>query len=319
MKSDRLAAMRAEVRAGLEARPRIIPPKFFYDERGSELFEEITRLPEYYPTRTERGILQTRVAAWIRTLAPRSLVELGAGSGEKTRILLDAMLAATPAGVTYVPVDVSADFLRAAAERLSAEYPGLRVEPLVADLNDELEVPARMPRPLVVAFLGSTIGNFGRADAARLLRQAARALGPDDRLLLGVDLQKDSALLNAAYNDRAGVTAEFNRNVLRVLNHELGADFDFDAWRHRATYDERNGRIEMHLVAERPQRVTIPDVGTFDFETGESILTEISRKYDRPEVEATLADAGLVIEEWFEAAPGYAVVVSRQPLVSSLL
>ena len=310
MSADRLDAMRAEVRAGLEARPRIIPPKFFYDERGSELFEEITRLPEYYPTRTERGILQTQVADWMRTLAPRALVELGAGSGEKTRILLDAMLAATPSGVTYVPVDVSAEFLRTAAERLSHDYPLLHVEPLVADLNDDFDVPAALPRPLVVAFLGSTIGNFGRVDAARLLGRAARAVGERDRLLLGVDLRKESALLHAAYNDRAGVTAEFNRNVLRVLNRQLGADFDVDAWRHDARYDERNGRIEMYLVSERPQRVSIPHVGTFDFDAGESILTEISRKYDRPEVEATLADAGLKLESWFEAEPGYAVATA---------
>ncbi|HEX6588943.1 MAG TPA: L-histidine N(alpha)-methyltransferase [Longimicrobiales bacterium] len=310
MNAGRLDAMRAEVRAGLEARPRIIPPKFFYDERGSELFEEITRLPEYYPTRTERGILQTQVADWMRSLAPRALIELGAGSGEKTRILLDAMLAATPSGVTYVPVDVSAEFLRTAAERLSQDYPRLRVEPLVADLNDDFDVPATLPRPLVVAFLGSTIGNFGRVDAARLLGRAARAVGEHDRLLLGVDLRKDSALLHAAYNDRAGVTAEFNRNVLSVLNRQLGADFDVDAWRHDARYDERNGRIEMYLVSERPQRVSIPHVGTFDFDAGESILTEISRKYDRPEVEATLEDAGLKLESWFEAEPGYAVAAA---------
>ena len=310
MTSDRLSAMRAEVRAGLDARPRIIPPKFFYDERGSELFEEITKLPEYYPTRTERGILETDVTSWIRTIAPRSLVELGAGSGEKTRILLEAMLAATPGGVTYLPVDVSADFLRASADRLSQEYPALDVVPLVADLNDDFAVPVDLPRPLVVAFLGSTIGNFGRGDAARLLVRAARALGPDDRLLLGVDLRKDSARLNAAYNDRSGITAEFNRNVLHVLNSRLGADFLPDEWRHDARYDQQNGRIEMYLVTDRPQRVTIPQVGTFDFEAGESILTEISRKYDRPEVEATLADANLSIHEWFEAPPGYAVVVA---------
>ena len=303
--------MLAEVRAGLEARPRIIPPKFFYDERGSELFEEITRLPEYYPTRTERGILETRVSAWIAALGPRSLVELGAGSGEKTRILLDAMVAASPEGVTYVPVDVSADFLRTSAERLSNAYPALRIAPVVADLNRNFDVPVETPRPLVVAFLGSTIGNFGRVDAARLLGRAARALGPGDRLLLGVDLQKDSTLLNAAYNDRAGVTAEFNLNVLRVLNRALGADFDVDAWRHDARYNKPEGRVEMYLVARRAQRVTIPEVGTFEFDPGESILTEISRKYDRPEVEATLADAGLVIEEWFESEPGYAVVVGK--------
>lgn len=312
MSSERLAAMRADVRAGLDARPRIIPPKFFYDERGSELFEEITRLPEYYPTRTERGLLETRVADWVRTLAPRSLVELGAGSAEKTRILLDAMLVAAPGSVTYVPVDVSADFLHASAERLSRDYAELDIQPVVADLTDDFGLPEGLPRPLVVAFLGSTIGNFGRADATHLLGRVARALTERDRLLLGVDLRKDPALLNAAYNDAAGVTAEFNRNVMRVLNRALGADFDLDAWRHHAVYQEAHGRIEMYLIAERAQRVTIPAVGTYDFEAGESILTEISRKYDRPEVEATLGEAGMVIDEWFEAEPGYAVVVASR-------
>jgi L-histidine N-alpha-methyltransferase len=310
--TERRAAMRAELRAGLEARPRIIPPKFFYDERGSELFEEITRLPEYYPTRVERGILAGEVAAWIRQLGPRALVELGAGSAEKTRILLEAMLESVDEGpVVYAPVDVSADFLRASARRLVADYPGLRVEPVVADLTSTFDLPADLPRPLVVAFLGSTIGNFGRGEAAALLARASAVLGDADRLLLGVDLQKDPALLHAAYNDAAGVTAEFNLNVLRVLNRELGADFDLAAFRHRAFYDEATGRIEMHLVAERALRVMIPDIGSFDLEAGESILTEISRKYDRTEVEGMLRDAGLAIDEWFEAEPEYAVVVGK--------
>ena len=313
MGSDRLEAMRAEIREGMQARPRIIPPKFFYDERGSELFEEITRLPEYYPTRVERGILAADVAAWLRDVRPSSLVELGAGNADKTRILLEAMLeAAQREPVVYAPVDVSAEFLRATAERLSTEYPALRVEPIVADLTEEFALPRELPHPRVVAFLGSTIGNFGRAAAARLLRQAAAVLDDDDRLLLGVDLRKEPALLRAAYNDAAGVTAEFNLNVLRVLNRELGADFDVAAFRHHAFYDEPNGRIEMHLVADRPQTISIPEVGTIQLAAGESILTEISRKYDRQEVEATLAEAGLEIERWFEAKPPYAVVVGRK-------
>ncbi|HUF12846.1 MAG TPA: L-histidine N(alpha)-methyltransferase [Longimicrobiales bacterium] len=312
MQPDRLAAMRAAVRDGMHARPRIIPPKFFYDERGSELFEAITALPEYYPTRAEREILDTRVAAWIRELEPRSLVELGAGSAEKTRILLEAMLeVAGAARVLYAPVDVSADFLRATAERLAAAYPTLDVMPIVADLTQDFQLPDDLPRPLVVAFLGSTIGNFGRGDAAALLRRAAVSLADADRLLLGVDLKKDPALLNAAYNDSAGVTAEFDLNVLRVLNRELGADFDPDAFRHHAFYDEAGGRVEMHLVATQAMRVTIPEVGTFDLEAGESILTEISRKYDHAEVDVTLAGAGLAVEHWFEVPPGYAVVVAK--------
>ena len=312
MERGRLEAMRAEVAAGMAARPRIIPPKFFYDERGSELFEEITRLPEYYPTRVERGLLAGVVAAWLRGHAPRALVELGAGSAEKTRILLEAMLeSARERPVVYAPVDVSAEFLRATAERLAADYPDLDVRPVVADLTDPFTLPSALPRPLVLAFLGSTIGNFGRSDAAALLRHAASILEPGDRLLLGVDLRKDAALLDAAYNDDAGVTAEFNLNVLRVLNRELGADFDLDAFRHHAFYDEANGRVEMHLVANDAQRVHIPGVGTIALDAGESILTEISRKYDRAEIEATLRDAGLEIAEWFEAKPPYAVVAGR--------
>ena len=316
---DPRAAMRAELRAGLEAHPRIIPPKFFYDERGSELFEAITHLPEYYLTRVERRLLAGEVAAWIRALRPRALVELGAGSADKSRILLEAMLESLPdESVVYAPVDVSAAFLRASARRLAEDYPRLRIEPIVADLTADFRLPPALPRPLVVAFLGSTIGNFGRAEAAALLARAATILRRDDRLLLGVDLRKDPALLHAAYNDAAGVTAEFNRNVLRVLNRELGADFDPEAFRHRAIYDESEGRIEMHLVAEQAQRVAIPEIGTFTFEPGESILTEISRKYDRAEVEATLREAGLEIEEWFETEPGYAVVVgSRSSVVGS--
>jgi L-histidine N-alpha-methyltransferase len=304
--------MRAEIRAGMAARPRTIPPKYFYDERGSELFEAITRLPEYYPTRVERGLLEGDVAAWLRDLAPQSFVELGAGSADKTRILLEAMLeAAEHEPVVYAPVDVSAAFLHAAAQRLDRRYTRLTVQPIVADLAGDFTLPPGLPGPRVVAFLGSTIGNFRRADAALLLRNAAAALAPADRLLLGVDLRKDPALLHAAYNDSAGVTAEFNRNVLRVLNRQLGSDFDVEAFDHRAFYDEAQGRVEMHLVARRAQRITIPEVGVVELGEGESILTEISRKYDRPEVEATLADAGLAIEEWFEGVPPYAVVVGR--------
>jgi L-histidine N-alpha-methyltransferase len=304
--------MRAEVRAGMEARPRIIPPKFFYDERGSELFEAITLQPEYYPTRAEREILETEVGDWIRALKPRALVELGAGSAEKTRVLLEAMLeGAAGSRVLYAPVDVSGDFLRASAERLAEEYPTLDVEPMVADLTEEFTLSDALPRPLVVAFLGSTLGNFGRGEAARLLERAARPLRGDDRLLLGVDLKKDPALLDAAYNDGAGVTAEFNLNVLRVLNRELGADFDVGAFRHHAFYDAGNGRVEMHLVATMPMRVRIPEVGAYELDVGDSILTEISRKYDRAEVDSTLEGAGLAVEHWFETPPGYAVVVGR--------
>ncbi len=293
----RMERMRADVRAGLSAEPKTLPPKYFYDARGSRLFDEITRLPEYYLTRTERALLEEWIPRWLREWRPRSFVELGAGSSEKSRVVLDAMTDGSP-GSVYVPVDVSAAALRTAAGRLRAEYPGLEIVPTVADITAGFHLPDSLSRPALFAFLGSTIGNFERHRAVALLRRIRAAMQGSDRFLLGADLKKDVARVEAAYNDAQGVTAEFNRNVLRVLNRELGADFDVEAFRHRAFYATEAGRIEMHLVAGRPQRVTIPEVGVFEFRSGESIRTEISCKYDRRDVEGLCAEAGLQIADW---------------------
>ncbi|HWZ60812.1 MAG TPA: L-histidine N(alpha)-methyltransferase [Gemmatimonadaceae bacterium] len=307
-------AMLAEVREGLLRAQKEISPKYFYDHRGSLLFEAITRLPEYYLTRTERALL-TRVApALARSIGPRSLVELGAGSADKTRIVLDAL---HPESLVYVPVDVSAAFLDETATRLRAEYPGLHVEPVVADLSDDAPgarpfAPRSLPHPTLVAFLGSTIGNFDDDAAVRLLRRVRGGMRVDDRLLLGADLVKDVAVIEAAYNDAQGVTAEFNRNMLRVLNHELGATFDPDAFEHWAFYNAAAGRIEMHLVADADQCVGIPGVGTIPVRRGESIRTEVSNKYDRPRLTRMLLAADLDIAEWeTDDAGGYALVVAR--------
>jgi L-histidine N-alpha-methyltransferase len=289
--------MLADVRAGLARAQKELPPKFFYDQRGSELFEEITRLPEYYPTRTERALLEQWAPALIAELEPRTLMELGAGSAEKSRILLSAMRAAgEPA--TYVPVDVSASFLERTAATLRAEYPGMTVIPVVADITQRLGRLRDVPRPALVAFLGSTIGNFGEREAVALLRRVRAVMRAGDHFLLGVDLRKDVAVIEAAYNDAAGITAEFNRNVLRVLNRELGADFDPEAFAHRAFYEPTAHRVEMHLVSTRDQVVTIPGVGRVPFRAGESIRTEISCKYDRPTVERLFAEAGLALVRW---------------------
>ncbi|HEX7051232.1 MAG TPA: L-histidine N(alpha)-methyltransferase [Longimicrobiales bacterium] len=290
--------MRAEVAAGLMRKQKELPAKYFYDERGSRLFEEITRLPEYYPTRVERALLEARMPELVETLRPRTLIELGAGSAEKSRIILDAMRDAGTAAL-YVPIDVSAEFLVETAAALRAEYPGVRVMPLVADITADFTVTEVRPGPTLFAFLGSTIGNFDEAGATALLRRVRAAMRTGDRLLLGADLDKDPAVLEAAYNDASGVTAEFNRNALRVVNRELGADFDPDAFTHRAIYDRDSRRIEMHLISKRAQTVTIPDVGAFHFREGESIRTEISCKYDRERVDALLATAGLRVAEWW--------------------
>jgi L-histidine Nalpha-methyltransferase len=289
--------MLAEVAAGLSAPQKELSPKYFYDQRGSELFEEITRLPEYYPTRTERALLQGWMPELMVRLGTRTLIELGAGNAEKSRIILDAMRAAGLAEL-YVPIDVSATFLTQTAATLRREYPGLAVEPAVADIAVELNLPRRIPRPALFAFLGSTIGNFYPPAAIRLLHRIRAAMGPGDRFLLGVDLRKDIARVEAAYNDSRGVTAAFNRNMLLVLNHELGADFDPEAFEHRAFYDTVTNRIEMHLVSAREQTVSIPGLEPIRFAAGESIRTEISTKYDRDSVAALFDAAGLRIEAW---------------------
>jgi L-histidine N-alpha-methyltransferase len=289
--------MLAEVAEGLSSPQKELSPKYFYDQRGSELFEEITRLEEYYPTRTERGLLEAWMPSLIRRLGTRSLIELGAGSAEKTRVILDAMREAGTAEL-YVPIDVSATFLSQTAARLRREYPRLAVEPAIADISEELNLHRRVPHPALYAFLGSTIGNFYPPAAIRLLGRVRSAMEPGDRFLMGVDLRKNVARIEAAYNDPAGVTAAFNRNMLLVLNHELGADFNPAEFEHLAFYETVAHRIEMHLVSRRPQLVTIPGIGSVSFEAGESLRTEISCKHDRESVAQLFEAAGLEIESW---------------------
>jgi L-histidine Nalpha-methyltransferase len=287
----------AEVAAGLSAPQKELPPKYFYDHRGSELFEEITRLPEYYPTRTERALLESWMPALVRELGTRTLVELGAGSAEKSRIILRAMRAAGTSGV-YLPIDVSASFLNETATRLRRDYPGLAVEPVVADIAENFDLPDGLTPPVLYAFLGGTIGNFYPPAAIRLLSRVRTAMGPSDRFLMGVDLRKDVRRVEAAYNDSQGVTAAFNRNMLLVLNHELGSNFDPATFEHLAFYEPVAHRIEMHLVSMVDQEVRVPHIGQVSFAAGESIRTEISCKHDRRSVAELFSAAGLRIEIW---------------------
>ena len=304
-------AVLADLREGFARPQKELPPKYFYDHRGSELFEAITRLPEYYLTRTERALLTRWMPAWIGALRPRTLVELGAGAAEKTRIVLDALVAAAGSGA-YVPVDVSAEFLDAAAAGLADAYPTVDVVPLVADITAHFALPAGLARPVLHAFLGSTIGNFTPAEAVDLLRRVRERMEDGNRFLMGVDLRKDPAVIEAAYNDSAGVTAEFNRNMLRVLNAVSGADFDADAFEHRAFYNRAEHRIEMHLVSPRAQTVSVPGLGEIRLLAGETIRTEISAKHDRASVEAMLTPAGMEIERWETDDDGlYAILLAR--------
>lgn len=304
--------MRAEVSEGLARPQKELLPKYFYDTRGSELFEEITQLPEYYLTRAERALLERFVPPWVQESGVEGLVELGAGSADKTRIILDSMVAEAEAPV-YVPVDISAEFLEAAADGVRDEYPGLRVEPVVADITRRIRPPDDLPAPAVFALLGSTIGNFKPDAAVALLSRTRDAMRPGDLLLLGFDLKKDSAVLEAAYNDARGVTAAFNLNILRVLNRELGTDFNEEAFRHCAFYHEAKGRIEMHLEATRDVTVTVPRVGTFHIAAGETIRTELSHKYDRGVVTGLLQDAGLDVDRWQpDEEDAFALAVARR-------
>ncbi|MEJ2215058.1 MAG: L-histidine N(alpha)-methyltransferase [Gemmatimonadota bacterium] len=305
--------MLAEVAAGLARSQKEVSPKYFYDRRGSELFHEITRLPEYYLTRTERALLHSFVPGWVASEAPASLVELGAGSADKTRIILDAMGARDGASArrrpVYVPVDISGDFLESVAAGLRHEYPALEVLPMVADISRGVARPDRLPAPAIFALLGSTIGNFKPDSAVRLLGHVRHAMDPADRLLLGVDLRKDRATLEAAYNDEAGITAAFNRNILSVLNHRLGANFDPDGFEHCAYYSEEHHRIEMHLVARRAQTVHIPGLEPVHIQAGETIRTELSHKYDRETVAQLFRSAGLTPDRW-ESDDAFALAVA---------
>jgi L-histidine Nalpha-methyltransferase len=289
-------ALADDVLDGLTRPFKELPPKHFYDARGAELFDQICDLPEYYPTRTERSILRERAAEIVELTGAAEIVELGSGTAAKTRILLDAMQAAGTLR-RYVPLDVTESMILDTAARLVEEYPGLLVHGIVGDFERHLHhLPAALG-PRLVVFLGGTIGNFTPGSRRRFLRGLAKAMGPDDHLLLGTDLVKEPALLEAAYNDGDGVTAEFNRNVLHVVNRELDADFAVEAFDHVAFFDREREWIEMRLRASSRQHVHI---GALDidvvFEPREELRTEISAKFTRERLEGDLAAAGMELE-----------------------
>ena len=302
----RAASLRADARSGLTATPKSLPPKWFYDAQGSALFEKITELPEYYPTRAERSILRAAAPEIAALSKASSLVELGSGSSEKTRLLLSAL---RDAGTlrAYVPVDVSESALAGAGDALAAEYPELAVHAVVADFGQDLGIPdgSAGDGPRLVAFLGSTIGNMVPAERAGFLRRVRAGLAPGDTFLLGTDLVKDPAVLVPAYDDAAGVTAAFNKNVLAVLNAELGADFDLDAFDHVAVWDAEHEWVEMRLRATAAQTVRVRDLGlTVSFAAGEEMRTEVSAKFREAGVRAELAAAGLEMRSWWTDAAG---------------
>ncbi len=295
--------MASDVRAGLTGEPKTLPPKYFYDARGSELFDQITRLPEYYPTRTERAILEARVRDIARLTAAETLVELGSGTSEKTRLLLREL---TSAGTLqrFVPFDVDPAVLEDASAAVAQEFPTLEVEPVVGDFERHLGELPRHPRRLL-AFLGSTIGNLDPGQRATFLDGVRRTLTSGDAFLLGTDLVKDPARLVAAYDDAQGVTAEFNKNVLSVLNRELGADFDPDAFEHVAVWDPDREWIEMRLESLRAQRVRIEALDLdVRLEQGEQVRTEISAKFRREGITEELAAAGLRVAHWWTDPAG---------------
>jgi L-histidine Nalpha-methyltransferase len=334
--ADYLAeALRADVTRGLTATPKELPPKWFYDERGSVLFEEITRLPEYYPTRAEREILSARAAEVAGRTGAVALVELGSGSAEKTRLLLTALTAGPVGGSAggsasgpaklagtggtlrwYLPVDVSRSALLESAQALLEEYPGLAVQPVLADFTHQLGVlPGLLPGggPRLTAFLGGTIGNLEPAPRAEFLADLRAATAAGDWLLLGTDLVKDPAVLVPAYDDAAGVTAEFNRNVLHVINRELKADFDVEAYQHVARWDPEQEWIEMRLRSTRDQEVNIAelDLGV-RFAAGEELRTEVSAKFRPERVRTELAAAGFAVEQWWtDQATRFALTLAR--------
>lgn len=303
LSTDLANSLRRDVLEGLQRTPKTLPPKWFYDATGSDLFDQITRLPEYYPTRTEASILRDRAAEIAAVSGADTVVELGSGTSEKTRLLLDAWRAR---GLLrrFIPFDVDPSVLHDAATALRAEYPGVEIETVCGDFEQDLGTIPQVGRRLVV-FLGSTIGNFNAEPRSKFLTALANSLRPGDALLLGTDLVKDTGRLVRAYDDSAGVTAAFNRNVLAVVNRELDADFDLDAFEHVAKWNDELERIEMWLKSVSAQRVTIGALGlTVDFAAGEEMLTEVSCKFRAEGVAAELEAAGLRRTHWWTDPAG---------------
>jgi dimethylhistidine N-methyltransferase len=291
---------------GLRQPQKMISPKYFYDETGSKLFDDITQLPEYYLTDTELGIMEAHIDEMANVIGERaSLIEFGAGSGMKTRLLLEHMHA--PAA--YVPVDISEEHLLDSQQRIQEDFPDIEILPVAADFLHPFDLPnpATMPRRNIVYFPGSTIGNFEEEDALDLLRVMHGEAGEGGALLIGVDLQKDPAVIDAAYNDSAGVTAEFNLNMLRHLNREFGSDFDIDAFEHRATYKPGEGRVVVELVSSREQEARVGDA-RIDFARDESIITEYSHKYTLDGFAAMAKEAGFSVDKvWTDAREWFSV------------
>lgn len=297
----RIPTLADDVRTHLLERERTLPPKYFYDRRGSELFDRICDTPEYYPTRTEEALLEASAAAIVRRVAPQHLFELGSGTSRKTRVLLDACQA-EEVHPLYWPLDVSEAILLRTAGDLRREYPWLTVNVLVGDYSGGFGNLPPMPGAALSLFLGGTIGNFSEREGAAFLWELAGHMDGDDHLLVGFDRVKDRRVLEAAYNDAQGLTAAFNRNMLRVMNRELDADFDPEAFEHRAVFNDERERIEMYLVAGRPQVIRFGALGeTLDLAPGEAILTEISRKFSRASLKQLLEAGGFELVERFDA------------------
>jgi L-histidine N-alpha-methyltransferase len=318
LSQDEERSLANDVLDGLTKPFKELPPKHFYDARGSELFEQITEQPEYYPTRSELAILRGRAAEIVALTGAGELVELGAGASDKARVLLDAM---RDAGTLrrYIPLDVSQSVVEDAARTLIEDYEDLQVYGVVGDFERHLEhVPHAAGVARLVALLGGTIGNFPPGTRRNVLNKIAGLLGPEDRLLLGTDLVKDAHVIEAAYNDAAGITAEFNRNLLYVLNRELDADFQPESFEHIAFYDRRNEWVEMRLRATRAMSAYIADLDLrVEFAAGEELRTEISAKFTRAHVEADLEAAGLELDRWFTDEEKLFAITMARPQTDS--
>lgn len=302
-----------DVLLGLTSDPKTLPPRLFYDDAGSRLFEQITGLPEYYLTRTERGILEANAGEIIRSAnAPLTLIELGAGTASKTEVLIEALLKRQMQAVFY-PIDVSASALRVAEEALESRFPALSVRPLIGDYSAGLSQLSRIAGRKLVLYIGSSIGNYEPEEAGELLANIQRSLSPGDALLLGTDMAKDETTLLSAYNDAQGITARFNLNILTRINRELGADFDLSTFRHKAVRNPDASRMEMHLESLRRQSVRIADLDiAIRFEEGETIHTENSYKFTDEMLRNVLADGGFLLEHtWTDNRKWFGVHLAR--------